>query len=306
MPGKEQSFNRSNAGFQSRSLIEYYLTFRTTPPRGSVIVSLLLTKEKDSKTEKLILSRGELKNKLNPRKKFETYEIWLGPYTSGQCKIMVNFPLLRMEEGDHVREWRKEVRKKIFAMSVNHNVKQLLTFLIPDEIHEKLEQHTQLDALLDEICLFFERLQCVPMPIQPLQEDFVFIRDYIEAVENYIKQICPTTNTLKYERNLKVFVNAGLSPRSSGIYSYGYPFSKDQYLEKLELIEMRLLAQLKNSLNEKTNMQNNNRFHKGRSFNRSNAEFQSRSPIEHNLTFGTIPPRGSAMNISNYKNTPGK
>lgn len=247
---KGKTFNKPYYANSTKSLIEYYLTTGMIPSQGSVIVSLLLKKKDDNTKENVLMSRVEKNRKENPQIKFESLTVVITEYTEKSLSLALPFPQLKLDEKKHVRQWRKEMMKSIIASGINKNIRSLIQLLVPDEIHSALENYIGTDSCLDAVCKYFEKDQYYEVPVQPKQADYVFIRDYIEAVEKYTKEISKS-NTEMYNFNLPNFINTGLSTTCKIGCHYKPIIGRTEYLKEMEGMEKDLMEQIQEKLNKK-------------------------------------------------------
>lgn len=232
---------KTDVSNNSRSLLEHSLTYRRCPSSGRIIVSLLLSKN-EIDGERRILNRESYLHQRKQSITFQETPVMLVNFTNNQITTVVNFPQLDAPDLSYIREWRSKMADIMRLFPITKNVKQLLSHLIPESAHESLRNHTATDALLDAVCEHVARPLRRRIPVQPFQREYIFIRDYAEAVDTYIKRL-----GMEYEKDPEAFrdlFNQGLMLETARLHPFLPLKDREEYLLGLEYVEGRALAEL--------------------------------------------------------------
>ncbi|KAI5151588.1 hypothetical protein NEAUS04_2518, partial [Nematocida ausubeli] len=154
-----------------------------------------------------------------------------------------------------IRVWREEVKSIINMAGLDKDLTQLIIFLVPAEVESSLHGHEALDALLDAVCKFYEKKHRDTTHAVPKQENFLFIRDYYEAVQKRISGVQGgTIPDEKFQELVYTAFKDGLTLDTVKCNTYT-PYKKaEEYVKILEDFETRLLEELKHKYEGKENL----------------------------------------------------
>lgn len=107
----------------------------------------------------------------------------------------ITCPRLGKNDNSHVEEWEKQMRRKIRDLGISTNLKDLIIATTPDEFHDNLKRLTNLESLFEAVKKILRPTKYLEVLKQPYQRDYVFMRDYLEAVEEHRRKLHPHMGT---------------------------------------------------------------------------------------------------------------
>ncbi|KAI5136358.1 hypothetical protein NEAUS04_0090 [Nematocida ausubeli] len=259
---KGQSHQRHPQNYENKtsltttlSILDYYLQTSSSPPFGHVIMNSLMRKSSrensiTKKEEIRILDRAEYVSEKQQKAIFGEQAINASYFMKSESEktprhLMIQLPVMTPEMQPFVRLWRKRIQRAVTMFGMNTNFQILVSYLVPKELEPLLQGHTSLEALLDIICHHYEKEGQSPLGANLRQENFLFIRDFYEAVKQTAIhcQILPVPEEQLQGLIMQTIVN-GLTAKTLLSFPVDPSTSVHDYIDRLERTEQQMVAKL--------------------------------------------------------------
>ncbi|KAI5164433.1 hypothetical protein NEAUS04_2201 [Nematocida ausubeli] len=250
-----QDSNNKSPWTTSLSILDYYLRTSSSPPFGHVIMNSLMRKSSrensiTKKEEIRILDRAEYVSERQQEAIFGDQAINASYFMKSESEKtpkhqMIQLPVMTPKMQPFVRLWRKRIQKAVIMSGMNTNFQTLVSYLVPEELEPLLQGHTSLDTLLDIICHHYEKKGQSPLGTNLKQENFLFIRDFYEAVKKRAIhcQVLPVPEEQLQGLIMQTLVN-GLTAKTLLSYPVDPSTTVDDYIARLERTEQHMVTKL--------------------------------------------------------------
>ncbi|KAI5162275.1 hypothetical protein NEAUS03_1969 [Nematocida ausubeli] len=255
-----QDMNTSSSLNKMLSLLGYYFQAMALPPLGHVIMNSLIKQKSQGKKEVVIQDRAAIKHEENYSIEYKYQDVLSSRFLNGTDPtsnhgVLLQIPQVTPDVERKIRVWRKEVQSIINMTGLDKDLNQLIMHLVPSEVESILQGHVTLDALLDAVCNFYEKKHHTPTYTLPKQEDFLFIRDYYEAVQKMILglQGAPIPEE-KFQELVKPVFRDGLTIKTFIYYTSISYKTLEESVKDLEKVETGLLEELRDKYQGKEHL----------------------------------------------------
>lgn len=114
-------------------------------------------------------------------------------------------------QAKYVSIWEEKIREQIENCNVTRNFGLFFRLVVEnDEVRKRFENLTDLNEILNVIVNYYEHQEIRTQSEPPLQEDYLFIREYYEAVRKYIRSRCQYQQLIEApidEKSLDIMIN---------------------------------------------------------------------------------------------------
>ncbi|KAI5149784.1 hypothetical protein NEAUS05_1902 [Nematocida ausubeli] len=251
--------NKNSSLSKMESLLGYYFQTKELPPIQHITVASLVKKKSQGGNQIIIQDRAAIKYEEIAQIKYQYREVVVGSFikTERLCarySTTIKLPRVTPEVETKIRVWRQDVQEGIQMANLNNSPNDsavgLISYLLPTEAKEVVQGHTNINSLLEAVCCFYERKQCSAALAAPFQENFLFIRDYYEAVQRRVlKNQDASFSDEKTEELVYAAFLDGLTPETVQNSLYVSCRTCKEYVNLLEDIEKRLIEDLQKKYN---------------------------------------------------------
>ncbi|KAI5193292.1 hypothetical protein NEMIN01_2453 [Nematocida minor] len=250
---RKPEINKSPNYLQTNSLIDFYIRRGGVPPWNHHIVNSLYAlsvNKVDGPYNKSVevMSRSAMRIMKEEKITFAKKQIEITQFTenSGNQMVSIQCDVLTEITSPYVRQWRTKISDIIQIYNLTKDLRKLIRFLVPEEVHPSLEKHHATDALLDQVCFFYEKTTRLRIGIVPKQKDYIFLQCYYEAITVYTRlhnfvEVSPEI----FEEQLRQRFIEGLTSETRKKYLITNDTNIKDYIKNLEELEDQLLDDIR-------------------------------------------------------------
>ncbi|EIJ92873.1 hypothetical protein NEPAR06_0823 [Nematocida parisii] len=189
IPHKKSKKNKnSNQSSHDLSILDYYFKNNKYPPEGHCIINSIVDKSANKLNNGIVIQDWkEYTRRKEAALPFKYKIINARLYRNAQNEdeflpAEVAFPMITPEIRPHIHIWKRKAWVAIQIGNLNHNLMDLIESILPKRSKGVLGEIKNVDTLLGAVCRMIEDMYPHNDEVAPYQGDFLYIRDYYNAV----------------------------------------------------------------------------------------------------------------------------
>ncbi|KAI5165624.1 hypothetical protein NEIRO03_0588 [Nematocida sp. AWRm78] len=185
---KSKKKKKSNQSSHDLSILDYYFENNKYPPEGHCIINSIIDRSANKLNNGIVVQDWkDYTRRKEAALPFKYKIINARLYRNAQNEdeflpAEVAFPMITPEIRPHIHIWKRKAKVAIQIGNLNHNLMDLIESILPKKSRGVLGEIKNVDILLSTVCRVIEDMYPRNDKVAPYQGDFLYIRDYYNAV----------------------------------------------------------------------------------------------------------------------------